>query len=111
MKIFKLCFHSFKLLSGPQVLNKSYTTIYHDKNILRSLPVKWRPNVTAIHKAKNLNKLSLENLISSLKIHEIDLIRDEPTKKSKSIALKSKGKAVKAHQAMGSKKEVPKGDS
>jgi hypothetical protein len=52
--------------------------------------------VTTIQEAKDLNKLSLENLMSSLKSHEIELIGDEPAKKSKSIALTSKKKSAKA---------------
>jgi len=59
------------LVSGLQVLKKSYTTADHVKKILRSLPVKWRPKVTAIEEARDLNALSLENLISSLNCHEL----------------------------------------
>src|SRR4030067_176583 len=59
------------LVSGLQVLKKSYTIVDHDKKILRSLPAKWRPKVTAIEEARDLNALSLENLISSLKCHEL----------------------------------------
>ena len=60
--------------------------------ILMSLPARFRPKVIAIQVAKKLNKLSFENLICSLKSHEIELVGDEHTKKSKSIALTSKGK-------------------
>jgi len=41
--------------------------------ILRSLPARWRPKVTAIEEAKDLNTLSVEDLFSSLKVHEISL--------------------------------------
>jgi len=57
-------------------------------NILRSLPAKWRPKVTTIGEARDLNTLSLENLISSLKFHEIGLNEQEPVRKSKSKTLK-----------------------
>jgi hypothetical protein len=87
------------LVSGLQVLKKSYTTPDHVKKILRSLPVKWRPKVTAIQESKNLNDLSLENLISSLKSHELELLTDEPVKKSKPLALKSSQKSSKALKA------------
>jgi hypothetical protein len=50
------------------------------KKILRSLPAKWRPKVTAIQEAKDLDTLSLEGLISSLMSHEIELASDEPQK-------------------------------
>jgi hypothetical protein len=66
-------FSRFKVLvAGLKVLKKSYTTSDHVKKILRSLPAKWRPKVTAIQEAKNLDTLSLEGLISSLMSREIE---------------------------------------
>src|SRR4030067_1028231 len=93
------------LVSGLQVLKKSYTTADHVKKILRSLPAKWRPKVTTIEEARDLNALSLENLISSLKYHELGFPEAQSSKKSKSIALKSKGKESKALKAVESKGE------
>src|SRR4030043_129142 len=93
------------LVSGLQVLKKSYTTPDHVKKILRSLPAKWRPKVTAIEEARDLNALSLENLISSLKCHELGFPEAESSKKSKSIALKSKDKEAKAFKAAESEEE------
>ena len=74
------------LVSGLQILKKSYVTTDHVNKIMRSLPTKWRPKVTAIEEAKDLNTLSVEDLISSLKCHEIGLNEHEPVKKPKSIA-------------------------
>src|SRR4030065_1042305 len=93
------------LVSGLQVLKKSYTTPDHVKKILRSLPAKWRPKVTTIEEARDLNNLSLENLISSLKCHELGFPEAKSIKKSKTIALKSKGKEVKALKAAESEEE------
>jgi len=76
------------LVSGLQILKKSYVASDHVNKILRSLPAKWRPKVTAIEEAKDLNALSVEDFISSLKCHEIGLNEHEPIKKPKSIALK-----------------------
>src|SRR4030042_4304965 len=87
------------LVSGLQVLKKSYTTPDHVKKILRSLPAKWRPKVTAIEEARDLNNLSLENLISSLKCHELGFPEARSSKKSKTIALKSKGKEATGFKA------------
>src|SRR4030042_3673362 len=70
------------LVSGLQVLKKRYTTTDHVKKILRSFPAKWRPKVTTIEEARDLNALSLENLISSLKCHEIGFPEAESSKKS-----------------------------
>ncbi|KAK2375014.1 gag-protease polyprotein [Trifolium repens] len=86
------------LVSGLQVLDKSYTTTDHVRKIPRSLPPKWRPKVTAFQEAKDLDLVSLEDLISSLKTHEMELMTDESTKKIKGKALSSKNssKALKA---------------
>jgi len=67
--------------------------------------------VTAIEEAKDLNTLSVEDLISSLKCHEIGLNEHEPIKKSKSIALKSRGKSTKALKALESEEESTSEDS
>jgi len=80
--------------------------------ILRSLPARWRPKVTAIEEAKDLNTLSVEDLVSSLKVHELSLNEHESAKKSKSIALPSKGKSSKALKVIESEEEEsPDGDS
>lgn len=83
------------LISRFRDLNKSYTTFDHVKNILRSLPAKYRPKVAAIQEAKGLNKISLESLISNLRSHEMEIIGDEPTNISKSFALKYVGQPTK----------------
>jgi len=74
---------------------KSYVASDHVTKILRSLPARWRPKVTAIEEANDLNTLSVEDLVSFLKVHEISLNEHEPAKKSKSIALPFKGKSSK----------------
>jgi len=99
------------LVSGLQILKKSYVASDHVNKILRSLPAKWRPKVTAIEEAKDLNTLSVEDLISSLKCHEIGLNEHEPIKKPKSIALKSRGKSTKALKALESEEESTSEDS
>jgi len=96
------------LVSGLQILKKSYVASDHLSKILRSLPARWRPKLIA---AKDLNTLSVEDLVSSLKVHEISLNEHEPAKKSKSIALPSKGKSSKALKVIESEEESPDGDS
>jgi len=49
------------LVSGLQILKKSYVAYDHVNKILRSLPARWRPKVTAIEEAKDLNTLSVED--------------------------------------------------
>src|ERR1044072_5912134 len=51
------------LVAGLRVLDKGYSTADHVKKIIRSLPKKWRPIVTALKVAKDLNSISLEELI------------------------------------------------
>ena len=48
--------------------------------------------VIALKMAKYLNKISLKELVSSLRSHEIELEEDEPHKQGKSLALKSNKK-------------------
>lgn len=95
------------IVSGLQTQRKSYVVADHVRKILRSLPVKWRPKVTTIEEARDLNTLSLEDLISSLKCHDIGLNEQEPVRKPKSIALKSKGKSSKVLKANESEDESP----
>jgi len=99
------------LVSGLQILKKSYVASDHVNKILRSLPAKWRLKVTSIEEAKDLNTRSVEDLISSLKCHEIGLNEHEPIKKPKSIALKSREKSTKALKALESEEESTSEDS
>jgi len=96
------------LVSGLQILKKSYVASDRVSKILRSLPARWRPKIT---EAKDLNTLSVEDLVSSLKVHEMSLNEHEPSKKSKSIALPSKGKSSKALKVIEFEEESPDGDS
>src|SRR3954466_4884508 len=93
------------LTAGLRVLDKGYTKADHVKKIIRSLPRRWDPMVTAFKIAKNLNEVSLEELISALRSHEIELDANEPQKKGKSIALKSNIK--KCTNAFQAKEEDP----
>ena len=58
-----------------------------------------------------MKKLSVEDLITSLKSHEIGLNEHESIKKPKSIALKSRGKPTKALKAIESEEESTSEDS
>ena len=51
--------------------------------------------VTSLKLAKDLNKISLEELVISLRSHEIELEDDEPQKKGKSLSLKSNKHEIK----------------
>jgi len=99
------------LVSGLQILKKSYVASDHVSKILRSWPARWRPEVTTIEEAKDLNTLSVEDLVSFLKVHEIGLNEHELAKKVKFIALPSKGNSSKAFKVIESEDESPDGDS
>ena len=60
------------LVVGLKVLDKGYSTTDHVKKIIRSLPKKWRPMFTALKLAKDINKISLEELVSSLISHDMN---------------------------------------
>ncbi|XP_043692999.1 uncharacterized protein LOC122643445 [Telopea speciosissima] len=75
-------------------LGKTYTKSENVRKILRSLPPKWRPKVTAIKEAKDLDNVSLDELLGSLLTPEVELNDDErwskvKEPKKKSIALKT----------------------
>src|SRR3954470_11900760 len=93
------------LTAGMRVMDKGYTKADHVKKIIRSLPRRWGPMVTTFKIAKNLNEVSLEELISALRSHEIELDANEPQKKGKSIALKSNVK--KCTNAFQAREEDP----
>jgi len=98
------------LVYGLQILKKSYVASDHVSNIMRRLPARWRPKVTAIEEAKDLSTLSVEDLISSLEVHEISLDEHDSAKKSKSNALKSKVKHSQAFKAIESEEKSSYGD-
>ncbi|KAL2330648.1 hypothetical protein Fmac_018229 [Flemingia macrophylla] len=62
-------------------LGRTYDNFHHIDKILRSLPRKWRPQVTALRASKDLQKLSLEEFIGLLKVHELELQQDEVGRK------------------------------
>ena len=54
--------------------------------------------VIALNLAKDLNKISLEELVSSFRSQERELEEDEPRKQRKFVSLKYKPKKTKAYQ-------------
>lgn len=95
---------SKNLVARIKVLNKGFTTSDHVKKIIRSLPKKWRPMVTTLKVSKDLNNMNLEELINSLRSHEIYLEEDNPQKKVKFVPLKSNDEPKKA-KALQTKEE------
>ncbi|CAL9024281.1 unnamed protein product [Prunus brigantina] len=55
------------------------------KNILRSLPQRFQPKITAIEEIRDLNTLKVQELIGSIQTYEMKHL---PSKKSKNVAFK-----------------------
>ena len=79
------------IINKLKALGKKYTNAEKVRKIMRSLSKAQHPKIIVIQKAKDLNVLSLDTLIGSLKTYENELneVSDETIKKGKSIALKS----------------------
>ena len=79
------------ITNALDLLGKVYSNEDKIRKILRILPKKWRPKVTAIQEAKDLKILSMDELLGSLKTHERELEREdqEQAKPKKNLALKA----------------------
>ena len=88
------------------------------RKIMRSLSKAWRCKVTAIQEAKDLNVLSLDAFIWSLKTHKIELneTSEQTNRRGKSITLKStkrrssSSKATKVVEESDKNEEDPSND-
>ena len=96
------------IINQLKALGKRYTNGKIVRKILRSLSKAWHPKVTAIQEAKDLNVLSLDALIGSLKTNEIELneVAKETVKKGKSIALKSVQKKAQSSKVLKASKDT-----
>ncbi|XP_071694526.1 uncharacterized protein [Rutidosis leptorrhynchoides] len=80
------------ICSSLKALGTIYTNKQYVRKFLRALLSKWRPKVTSIDELKDLEKLSLDELIGNLKVYEVILDKGEEADKvkkenNKSIAL------------------------
>ena len=75
---------------------KVYSTQDIIRKILRCFPSMWRHMVTVNTQVKDLNTLTLKELIGSLRAHEVILQGDKPMEKEKSLALEASQKAISA---------------
>ena len=64
------------------------------KRLLRSLPKSWRSTVVAIREAKDLNKISLNEICDSLLTYEQE-VNQIDEKEKKELVEKKKGIALK----------------
>ncbi|GKC44773.1 zf-CCHC domain-containing protein, partial [Tanacetum coccineum] len=87
-----------KIITSLKALDESFSSQKHVRKFLRALPSKWRPKVTAIKESKDLSKLSLDELVSNLKVYEVVLEKDLESEKNKKEKYKSL--ALKARQVL-----------
>ena len=60
------------------------------RKVLRSLPKRFHAKITVIEQSKDINKISLTELVGNLQTYELGLTRIVKTGKGKSMALKAK---------------------
>ncbi|XP_020208790.1 uncharacterized protein LOC109793732 [Cajanus cajan] len=60
---------------------EEYTKVHSFRSAKQILPRKWRPQVTTFRASKNMENLSLEELIGLLKVHELELQQDDAGRK------------------------------
>ncbi|GJX11995.1 hypothetical protein Tco_0201854, partial [Tanacetum coccineum] len=96
------------IITSLKALDKGYSSKNYVRKFLRALHPKWRAKVTAIEESKDLTSLSLDELISNLKVHEMIIKKDSEIVKAKgerkSLALKAK-KESSNEESLTSKSE------
>ena len=60
------------------------------RKVLRSLPERFHAKITAIEESKDIEKISLTELVGNLQTYKLGLVSIEKSSKSKSMALKAK---------------------
>ncbi|GJX28793.1 zf-CCHC domain-containing protein [Tanacetum coccineum] len=82
------------IITSLKALDEGCSSKNYVRKFLRALHPKWRAKVTAIEESKNLTKISLDELIGNLKVHEMIIKKDSEIVKTKSerksLALKAK---------------------
>ena len=86
------------IINPLSVLGKNFTNIELNSKILRSLPRDWEAKRTDIEEAHDLSKMSKEELLGTLKTHEM-IKRQGEEYKRKSIALKASYDDLSANES------------
>uniref|UniRef100_A0A0R0F0B4 CCHC-type domain-containing protein n=1 Tax=Glycine max TaxID=3847 RepID=A0A0R0F0B4_SOYBN len=105
------CFQT--ILNELRSFVRTYDNYDHINKILRSLSRKWRMYVTTLRVLKNLDSMSFEELVNTLKVHEQELQQDNGSKREKSLALssqKNKKASSTREQVLRSSSKVHKVD-
>ena len=64
------------------------------RKVLRSLPERFHTKITTIEESKDIDKISLTELVSNLQTYELGLSRIGKSGKGKSMALKAKSSDI-----------------
>nr|GEW51180.1 zf-CCHC domain-containing protein/UBN2 domain-containing protein [Tanacetum cinerariifolium] len=83
------------IITSLKALDEGFSSKNYVRKFVRSLHPKWRSKVTAIEESKYLSSLALDELIGTLKVHELVMENDSEIYRGKkeivkSIALKAK---------------------
>ncbi|GKC54904.1 hypothetical protein Tco_1077649, partial [Tanacetum coccineum] len=86
------------IITSLKALDEGFSSKNYVRKFLRAHHPKWRVKVTAIEESKDLTSLSLDELISNLKVYEVIIKKDSKMVKvkreqSRSLALKAKKKS------------------
>ncbi|GJX87717.1 hypothetical protein Tco_0339731 [Tanacetum coccineum] len=86
------------IITSLKALDQGFSSKNYVRKFLRALHPKWRAKVTAIEESKDLKSLSLDELISNLKVYEVIIKQDSKIVKgkreqSRPLALKAKKKS------------------
>ncbi|GKD81823.1 hypothetical protein Tco_1348662, partial [Tanacetum coccineum] len=83
------------VITSLKALDEGYSSKNYVRKFCKALYPTWRAKVAAIEESKDLTSLSLDELISNLKVHEVIIMKDFEIVKgkreqSRSLALKAK---------------------
>ncbi|GJT50968.1 hypothetical protein Tco_0977125 [Tanacetum coccineum] len=86
------------IITSLKALDEGFSSKNYVRKFLRALHPKWRAKVTTIEESKDLTSLSLDELISNLKVYEVIIKKDSKMIKgkreqSRSLALKAKNES------------------
>ncbi|KAG5066636.1 hypothetical protein JHK86_010367 [Glycine max] len=73
LSLFSYKYEIFSMDENEDIQCRTYDNYDHIDKILRCLSRKWRPQVTMLKALKNLESMSLEELVGTLKDHEQEL--------------------------------------
>nr|GEW63494.1 UBN2 domain-containing protein [Tanacetum cinerariifolium] len=77
------------IIISLKTLDESFSSRNHVRKLLRALPTKWRPKVTAIEESKDLPTLPLDEITGNLKVYEVVLEKDCEASNVKMVKYKS----------------------